>query len=95
MFETEVFRKQMYCTEKSTYDIVRTFRRPHSDSAPGELRPSCPPRYAPDGGAHPSVWFSAFAQLPKTQRGYLIPLTTFYTSAFTTGTNEWKRKNAS
>ena len=28
MFETEVFRKQMYCIEESTCDIVRTFRRP-------------------------------------------------------------------
>jgi len=59
MFETEVFRKQMYSSEESTCDIVWTFRRllshsappavfwrPHSDSAPGELRP-CPPRYAP------------------------------------------------
>jgi len=25
--------------EESTFDIVRTFRRPHHDSAPGELRP--------------------------------------------------------
>ena len=28
IFETEVFRKQMYCIEESTGDIVRTFRRP-------------------------------------------------------------------
>jgi len=27
MFETEVFRKQMYCIEESTCDIVETFRR--------------------------------------------------------------------
>jgi len=42
MFEREVFRKQMYCIEKSTCDIVGTFRRPHSDSAPGELCPLAP-----------------------------------------------------
>ena len=30
MFETEVIRKQMYCIEEGTCDIVRTFRRPHS-----------------------------------------------------------------
>jgi len=40
MFEPEDFRKQMYCIEESTCDIVCTFggladiRRPHSDSAP-------------------------------------------------------------
>ena len=40
MFETGVFRKQMYCIEESTCDIVGTFLRPpqsfdalHSDSA--------------------------------------------------------------
>jgi len=42
MFELEVFRKQMYCIEESTCDIVGTFRRPHSDLAPGELCPPCP-----------------------------------------------------
>ena len=30
----------MYCIEENTREIVGTFRRPHSDSAPGEL---CPP----------------------------------------------------
>jgi len=51
-FEIEVFRKQMYSIEESTCDIVGTFWRllkpfgspaviwrPHSDTAPGELRP--------------------------------------------------------
>jgi len=47
MFEPEFFRKQMCCIEESTCDIVRTFWRPRSDSAPGELCPPCPPRYAP------------------------------------------------
>ena len=28
MFELEVLRKQMYCIEESTCDIVGTFRRP-------------------------------------------------------------------
>ena len=47
MFEFDVFRKQMYCIEESTCDIVVTFRRPpqsfdapRNDSALGEL---CPP----------------------------------------------------
>jgi len=47
MFEPEVFRKQIYCFEDSTCDVVRTFprapafiQRPHSDSGPGELCPS-------------------------------------------------------
>ena len=31
MFETEVFRKQIYCIEESTCDIVCTFRFPRSD----------------------------------------------------------------
>jgi len=54
MFGPKVFRKQMYGIEESTCDIVGTFGasrshwRPHSDSAPKELCPSCPPRYAPD-----------------------------------------------
>jgi len=46
MFKLKVFRKQMYCVEESTCDIVRTFRappavirRPHSDSAPGNYVP--------------------------------------------------------
>ena len=65
MFETEVFRKQMFCSEESTCDIARTFRRPsrpfgaptviwrlHSDSEPGELRPAC----APAHGASKRKW---------------------------------------
>jgi len=47
MVDPEVFRKQIYCIEKSTCDIVGTFRRPHSVSAPVELFPLCPPGYAP------------------------------------------------
>ena len=55
MFEPEVFRKEIYCIEESTCDIVGTFRRPqqtfgalHSDLAPGELFPLYPRRYAPE-----------------------------------------------
>ena len=36
MFEPQVFRKQMYCIEESTCDVVKTFRRP------GNCAP-CPP----------------------------------------------------
>jgi len=63
VFETEVFRKQMYCIEESTCYVVGTFGAlcndsvPHevirgapSDSAPKELRPLAPPRYAPASG---------------------------------------------
>jgi len=32
MFEFEVFRKQMYCIEESTFSIVGTFWRPYSYS---------------------------------------------------------------
>ena len=46
-FEPEVFRKQMHCVDKSSCDIIGIFRRPRSDLASGELRPPCPPRYAP------------------------------------------------
>jgi len=49
MFEFEVFRKQMYCIEESTCDIVWTFRRPRSHSAlsvvirrPGNCSPLAP-----------------------------------------------------
>jgi len=54
MFETEVFRKQMYCIEESTCEIVdflappAVIWRPNSDSAPRKLRPACSPRYATD-----------------------------------------------
>ena len=42
MFEPEVFRKQIFCIELSTCDIVLTFRRPHGDSTPEELCPLTP-----------------------------------------------------
>jgi len=54
MFEPEIFRKQMYCTEESTCDTVENFGDPRSDSvcpdsdsSPGELCPHFPPGYAP------------------------------------------------
>jgi len=34
VFDREVFRKQMVCIEESISNIVGTFRRPHSHSAP-------------------------------------------------------------
>jgi len=37
IFEPKVFRKQMYSIEESTCDMVRTFRLPPSDLAPGAL----------------------------------------------------------
>jgi len=55
MFETEVFRKQMYCTEEIICDIVGTFGALHSDlpppivtRRPGNYAPLSPLRYAPD-----------------------------------------------
>jgi len=42
MFEPEVFRRQMNCIEESTCGSVGTFRRPHSDSATGEICPLTP-----------------------------------------------------
>jgi len=47
MFEPEVFRKQMCCIEKNTCDIFRTFWRPDSGSAHGELCPPCIPSLRP------------------------------------------------
>ena len=52
MFEPKVFRKEIYCIEESTSDIVGAFRRPHNDPAPGEL---CSPSLRPC--AHP--WLQA------------------------------------
>jgi len=52
MFGPELFRKQMYCIEESTCDILGTFWRPRSDSAPGNCSTLAPPRYAPDCNAH-------------------------------------------
>ena len=47
MVEPELFRKQIYCTEESTCDIVGTFRRPQWLGARG-IAPHLPPlRYAP------------------------------------------------
>jgi len=44
----------MHCIEENTCDIAGTVRRPlqsfsapRTDSAPGELCPPCPHRYAP------------------------------------------------
>jgi len=42
MFEHKVFRNQMYCIEESTCDMVRTFRRPPSDSVPENCAPLAP-----------------------------------------------------
>jgi len=39
MFEPEVFRKQMYCYEKSAYDIVVTFWSPAVIRRPGNCAP--------------------------------------------------------
>jgi len=50
MFEPEIFRNRMYCIEESTCDIVGTFRRPRSHSAPGKLCPPCPPSLRPCAG---------------------------------------------
>ena len=48
MFETEVFRKQMYCIEESTHDIVGTFRHPPLViRRPGNCALLATPRYAP------------------------------------------------
>jgi len=61
MFEPEAFRKDVYCIEKSTCEIVGTLRshrqtfeapavirHPHNDPAPGELcPPMTPSHYAP------------------------------------------------
>jgi len=44
MFEPEFFRKQMYCFEKSVYDIVVTFWLPAVIRRPGVVAP-CPTRY--------------------------------------------------
>jgi len=42
MFEPEIFRKQIYCIEKSTCDIVGTFRR-HPQSFGAHGSDSVPP----------------------------------------------------
>jgi len=47
MFEYEVFRKQMYCDEESSWDIVGTFRPSPQSFGAREIFPLYPPRYAP------------------------------------------------
>jgi len=47
IFEIGVFSKQLHCIEENTCEIVETFRRPHSDSAPCELCPPMPPIVTP------------------------------------------------
>jgi len=50
MFEPEVFRKQMHCTEESRLlatwlrfvGALRSHSAPHSNSVPGQLCPLCP-----------------------------------------------------
>jgi len=56
MLEPEVFRKQIHLkkilvTSLGLFGVPAMVRRPHSDSAPGELFPPCPlatPLYATD-----------------------------------------------
>ena len=82
MFGLEFFWKQIYCIEESTCDIVGTFRRPrshsaptaviwcpHSDSAPGELRPPCPL-------VTPLVALSVFYSLVLTRCRIFLQLST-------------------
>jgi len=47
MFEPEVFRKQMYCIEESTCDIVGSLRRPPQWFGAPEIVPPLPPLVAP------------------------------------------------
>jgi len=54
MFEPEVYRKQMYCIEKSTCDIAGTFRRPRQSFGapivtwrPGNYASLVPPLVTP------------------------------------------------
>ena len=53
IFEPEVFRKQMYCIEECTRDIVETFRSSRIISAPPDwfsarvIAHPLSPRYAP------------------------------------------------
>ena len=47
MFESEVFRKQMYWDEESSWDIVGTFWRSPQSFGAGEFSLFTPPRYAP------------------------------------------------
>jgi len=46
-FRTEFFRKQTYCTEESTCEIVGSFRRPPQWFDTRGIVSPCPPRYAP------------------------------------------------
>jgi len=55
MVEPEFFRKQIYCIEVlvillELFGAPAVIQRPHSELAPGELCPPCPPRYAPGYG---------------------------------------------
>ena len=79
MFAPEVFRKQMYCVEESTCDIVGIFRHPHNDPAPGEL---CPRRYTPGGylklasrgnteNSHNTFWPNENCPQSKWQWGFV------------------------
>jgi len=59
MFEPEVFRKQTYCFEESTCDIVGTFRRlPQSFGPPAVIwRPeNCAPLVLPRYAAAPMIY---------------------------------------
>jgi len=53
MFEPKVFRKQMYCIEKVIVTLLGFFGAPavilrsRCDSAPGELRSTCPSSLRP------------------------------------------------
>jgi len=55
-FEPEVFRKQMYCTEESTCDIVGTSLRPLKSFS------------VPRSDSAPPLWFNARGIVPPSLR---------------------------
>jgi len=67
VFEPEVFRKQMYCTEESTCDIVGIFAPPAVIRHSGNCVPFSH-RYAP---AVQSVILEEICMIPAAQRGYM------------------------
>ena len=69
MFAPEVFRKHMYCIEV-LLDTVRTFRRPHSDLAPGELCPFVTPLITARSDAPQQIMVHSSNQRHKGTLGF-------------------------
>jgi len=78
MFEPEVFRKQVYCIEESTCDIVRTFRLPPQLFGARGIMPPFPPRYASESVGPQPIYLRNSQMLTATDLNWFQPDSDYY-----------------